>query len=87
MVRHLKNTCAESISLLKCNLKTLERQNYPAKYFFVSFEVQRLTEMNITQYRNVMIFCLMEYLNLIVALFICGAFGLKNSINCSNKYV
>ena len=49
MVRHLKNTCAKSISLLKCNLKTLERQNYPAKYFFVSFEVQLLIELNITQ--------------------------------------
>ena len=68
MVRHLKNTCAESISLLKCNLKTLERQNYPAKYFFVSFEVQLLTELNITRFGNVMIFCLMEYLNSVMAL-------------------
>ena len=68
MVRHLKNTCAESISLLKCNLKTLERQNYPAKYFFVIFEVQLLTELNITRFGNVMIFCLMEYLNSVMAL-------------------
>ena len=68
MVRHLKNTCAESISLLKCNLKTLERQNYPAKYFFVSFEVQLLTELIITWFEDVMIFCLMEYLNLIMVI-------------------
>ena len=63
MVRHLKNTCAESISLLKCNLKTLERQNYPAKYFFVSFEAQLLTELNITRFGDVMILWLMEYSN------------------------
>ena len=67
MVRHLKNTCAESISLLKCNLKTLERQNYPAKYFFVSFEVQLWTELNITRFGDVMIFCRMEYLYLVMA--------------------
>ena len=63
MVRHLKNTCAESISLLKCNLKTVECPNYPAKYFFVSFEAQLLTELNITRFGDVMILWLMEYSN------------------------